>query len=88
MAICYDLIVDDKYHNSDTIGFFGLPYHYFTFSFIQNISANNLVLKLDYNCALNTKKTEKYYTPFLLGLTDTLRGKYYIPKEQINKTIR
>ena len=54
---------DLKYNDTDTIAFFGRPYHYFKFWFEQK--NNNSVLKLDYWGMFGSKKSTPYANLFI-----------------------
>lgn len=77
-ANCF-LFLDDKYKHNDTIAYFGLSYHYFTFTFKPS-SENNILVKLDYRGSLSNGEC---YKPFLSAITDSLHKEFKIVKTDI-----
>ena len=82
LANKYDLTEDKKYNNTDTLGYFGRPYHYFKFTF-DNKGQTDGAITLDYWGMSSRKNT---YRELLNALTDSIQTNFIILKKDIKET--
>ncbi len=78
-----ELTKDPKYAGTDTIGYFGRPYHYFKF-WVEPTN-NPKMIKLDY-WGMYSNKKKPPYQDFLNILTDSLRSNFTIIDQNIKET--
>ena len=82
LADKYDLTEDKKYNNTDTLGYYGDPYHYFKFTF-DNKGLTNGTITLDY-WGMSSRKNR--YKEFLTTLTDSIQTNFILLKQDIKET--
>ncbi len=71
-----DLLKDDKFNNTDTLGFFGMPYHYFKFWIEDHKELTYIVI--DYHGSFHGIKGKSPYEDFLNNITDSIREKFIL----------
>jgi hypothetical protein len=76
------LIKDTKYYHTDTIGFFGQPYHYFKFWFEEKDKI--IILKLDYKGSFGSRKNKPYKDLFT-DLNTFMNGNFIVLEEDIKE---
>ena len=79
----HGLSLNDKYKESDTLGYFGRPYHSFRFIYTDSV-ANNGTVRLDYWDYYGLK--ERPYTSLLSNLTDSIEANFIIKTKTITET--
>jgi hypothetical protein len=67
------LIKDSEFKGSDTLGFYGRPYHYFKFWFEQQ--NNQFTIKINYDGSFGSRKNPPYRS-FLQNLSDIPNATY------------
>lgn len=82
LAVKNSLINDAKFIGTDTLGFFGKPYHYFKFWFEQRDSST--VVKLDYHGSFGSRKNEPYQDLFN-ELNDFMKANFIILEQDIKE---
>jgi len=78
----YQLQEDVKFNGTDTLGFFGSPYHYFKFWTVNKDSL--LTLNLIYYGSFGNRKSPPYET-FLSQVSDSLNQNFNVIKTSINE---
>lgn len=78
----YELMTDNKYKETDTLGYFGNPYHYFKYWTFKNDSI--ITLTLNYNGAFGNRK-QPPYDHMLNQLSDQLAHKFKVLSTEINE---
>jgi hypothetical protein len=82
LADKYELKADTKYNNTDTLGYYGKPYHYFRFSF-ENKGQMDGTITLDYWGGPARTNT---YRELLNALTDSVQTNFILLKKDIKET--
>ena len=75
LASEYQLLKDNKFSDTDTLGFFGDPYHYF--KFWTNNNDSMLTLNLDYGGSFGSRKKPPYDN-LLSQLTDSINQHFNV----------
>lgn len=75
------LTEDTKYKGTDTIGFYGRPYHYFKFWFDNKDS--NTTIQLDYSGTHSSKKNP--YNDFFTELNNFMNENFIMLKQEIKE---
>ena len=78
----HELLTDDKYNETDTLGYFGTPYHYFKFWTSKQDTVITLTLK--YNGAFGSRKSPPYQN-MLNKLSEHLSSKFNLLESEINE---
>lgn len=71
----YELMTDKKYNETDTLGYFGNPYHYFKYWTSKQDTV--ISLTLNYNGVFGKRKQPPYES-MLNQLTDDLNDKFKV----------
>ncbi|NQY67087.1 MAG: hypothetical protein HRT72_05105 [Flavobacteriales bacterium] len=82
LAVKHKLQKDKKFSKTDTLGFFGSPYHYFKFWTDNNDVV--VILNLKYNGSFGNRKNPPYDS-LLSQLTDSLNQNFNVTNIQINE---
>lgn len=77
-----NLMIDKKYTNTDTLGYFGNPYHYFKYWTSKQDST--LRLSLNYYGAFGNRKQPPYET-MLNQLTENLNSQFNVVDSKIDE---
>jgi hypothetical protein len=78
----YNLMVDNKFSQTDTLGYFGDPYHYFKF---WTSSKDSIIrLNLDYHGQFGKRKSPPYDT-FLSQLTVILNQNFSVTLYEVDE---
>ena len=83
MAQKNQLIKDNTFKGTDTLGFYGSPYHYFKFWFEQQ--NNQFTIKLNYDGSFGSRKNPPYRS-FLQNLSDSIQANFNLIKSDIKET--
>ena len=78
----HELLTDKKYNQTDTLGYFGTPYHYFKFWTSKQDSVITLTIK--YNGAFGIRKSPPYQN-MLNQLSDNLSSEFNLLESEINE---
>lgn len=73
---------DPKFNGIDTLGFYGRPYHYFKFWFVQRDSST--IVKLDYWGTFGSRKKQPYKDLFN-ELNDFMKRNFIIIEQDIKE---
>jgi hypothetical protein len=77
------LIKDNTFKGTDTLGYYGRPYHYFKFWFEQQ---NYLfTIKLKYDGSFGSRKNPPYRS-FLQNLSDSIQANFTLINSDIKET--
>jgi hypothetical protein len=77
-----ELTKDNKFIGTDTLGFYGKPYHYFTFSFEQKDSQT--IIKLDYWGTYGSRRNPPY-RDLLQNITDSIQANFTLLDKDIKE---
>lgn len=77
-----ELTKDRKFIGTDTLGFYGNPYHYFTFSFEQKDTQT--VIKLDYWGIYGSRKNPPY-RDLLQNIMDSIQTNFILVDKDIKE---
>ncbi len=77
------LIKDNTFKGSDTLGFYGRPYHYFKFWLEQQ--DNQFTIKLNYDGSFGSRKNPPYRS-FLQNLSDSIQTNFTSVNSDIKET--
>lgn len=79
----YQLIKDSAYLSTDTLGFYGRPYHYFKFWFEhQN---NQFIIKLNYEGSYGSRRNPPYRR-FLQDINENIQANFFVIDRDIKET--
>lgn len=70
-----ELAKDNKFIGTDTLGFYGKPYHYFTFTYKQKDSQT--IIKLDYWGVYGSRRNPPY-RDLLQNITDSMQANFIL----------
>jgi hypothetical protein len=76
------LIKDNTFNVSDTLGFYGRPYHYFKFWFEQQ--NNQFTIKLNYDGSFGSRKNPPYQS-LLENLRDSIHTNFILLKSDVKE---
>jgi hypothetical protein len=74
---------DSTLKGTDTLGFYGSPYHYFKFWFEQQ--NNQITIKLNYDGSFGSRKNPPYRS-FLQNLNDSILANFTLINIDIKET--
>lgn len=77
------LIKDNTFKGTDTLGFYGRPYHYFKFWFEQQ--DNQFTIKLNYDGSFGSRKNPPYRS-FLQNVGDSIQANFTLINSDIKET--
>lgn len=78
----HDLLLDEKYDQTDTLGYFGSPYHYF--KYWTSTKDTTIRLTLNYNGSFGKQKSPPYEN-MLNQLTEDLNRKFIVHNIEIHE---
>lgn len=74
---------DPTFNSTDTLGFYGSPYHYFKFWFEQQ--NNQFTIRLNYDGSFGSRKNPPYRS-FLQNLSDSIQANFTLINSDIKET--
>lgn len=74
---------DPTFNSTDTLGFYGSPYHYFKFWFEQQ--NNQFKIRLNYDGSFGSRKNPPYRS-FLQNLSDSIQANFTLINSDIKET--
>jgi hypothetical protein len=75
-------IIDSKYNGTDTLGYYGQPYHYF--KFWLEVSEGDTVLRIDYYGSFGSRRNQPYKELFN-ELNSFMNENFIIIEKEINE---